>query len=133
VAGEPERAFPRLKSAFVIDWFLEQVGASLTTRYVHKSIEPCAVEADAPGVCSNPDEFDPTQSTNLLKPKVYNDLQIVWIPAFLDSAFNLTAGVNNMFNIEPPACYSCSLNGFNTTAYDVPGIFGYLTASYRLP
>ncbi len=133
VAGEPERAFPRLKSAFVIDWFLEEVGASLTTRYVHKSIEPCAVEADAPGVCSNPDEFDPTQSTNLLKPKVYNDLQIVWIPAFLDSAFNLTAGVNNMFNIEPPACYSCSLNGFNTTAYDVPGIFGYLTASYRLP
>ncbi len=133
VAGEPERAFPRFKSALVIDWFLEQVGASLTTRYVHKAIEPCRDLLDFPGTCSNPNPDDDSRSTNELKPKVYNDIQIVWIPAFLDSAFNLTAGVNNMFNIEPPACYSCSLNGFNATAYDVPGIFGYLTASYRLP
>jgi iron complex outermembrane recepter protein len=133
VAGEPERAFPRLKSSLVIDWFLEEVGASVTTRYVHKTIEPCAVELDAPGVCSNPDEVDATRSTNELRPKVYNDLQVIWIPGFLDSQFNLTAGVNNVLNIEPPACYSCSLNGFNTTTYDVPGIFGYLSASYRLP
>jgi iron complex outermembrane recepter protein len=40
--------------------------------------------------------------------------------------------VNNLFNIVPPYCYSCSLNGFNGSTYEVPGIFGYLTAAYQL-
>jgi iron complex outermembrane recepter protein len=132
VAGEPERAFPRFKSALVFDWFLEEVGASLTTRYVHKAIEPCRDLLDFPGTCSDPNPDDDSRSTNELKPKVYNDVQVIWIPAFADSALNITAGVNNVLNIEPPTCYSCSLNGFNATAYDVPGIFGYLSASYRL-
>ena len=37
-----------------------------------------------------------------------------------------------VFDIDPPDCYSCSLNGFNATTYDVPGIFGYVTAAYHL-
>jgi len=132
VAGEPERAFPRFKSALVIDWFLQQFGASVTTRYVHKAVEPCRDLLDFPGTCSDPNPDDDSRSTNELKPKVYNDIQLVWIPTFFDSALNITAGVNNLLNVEPPVCYSCSLNGFNTTAYDVPGIFGYLTASVRM-
>ena len=41
-------------------------------------------------------------------------------------------GENNLFNLDPPTCYSCSLNGFNGATYDVPGIFGYLSATYHV-
>jgi iron complex outermembrane receptor protein len=40
--------------------------------------------------------------------------------------------VNNLLNRDPPACFRCSLNGFNGQTYDVPGIFGYLTATYHV-
>jgi iron complex outermembrane receptor protein len=132
VAGEPERAFPRLKSSLVIDWFHEQVGASLTTRYIHKVVEQCRDLADFPGLCSDPNPTNDLTSKNVLQPQVYNDVQVTWIPPAFESKLNITAGVNNIFDNDPPACYSCVLNGFNPTTYDVPGIFGYLTASYHL-
>jgi iron complex outermembrane receptor protein len=62
---------------------------------------------------------------------VYNDVQVLWTPEFAP-ALTLTAGVNNILEREPPTCYSCALNGFNATTYDVPGLFGYLSASYHL-
>jgi iron complex outermembrane receptor protein len=132
--GSSERALPRFKSSLVVDWFRQDIGASLTTRYIHKSIEGCPDDVQGvEGTCSHQDPVDASKSFNELKPKIYNDVQLVWIPTFLQSALNITAGVNNVFNIDPPVCYSCALNGFNPTTYDVPGIFGYLTASYRLP
>ena len=59
---------------------------------------------------------------------MYNDVQIGWTPEF-ERGLTLTAGVNNLFNRDPPACFSCSLNGFNGQTYDTPGIFGYLSAT----
>jgi hypothetical protein len=35
-----------------------------------------------------------------------------------------------IFNVDPPACYSCSLDGFNPATYEIPDVFGYLTAGY---
>ena len=32
---------------------------------------------------------------------------------------------------DPPECYSCALNGFDATLYDVPGRFVYLRLEYR--
>jgi iron complex outermembrane receptor protein len=132
VAGEPERAFPRWKSSLVIDWFFNQIGASLTTRYVHRTIEQCRDLADFPGTCSDPNETDDTRSKNELGMQIYNDVQLTWLPPFFNNQLNITAGVNNVTNNDPPACYSCVLNGFNPTTYDVPGIFGYLSATYRM-
>lgn len=44
----------------------------------------------------------------------------------------LTVGVNNVFDQDPPACFSCNLNNYDPTTYDVPGRFGYLRLSYGL-
>jgi iron complex outermembrane receptor protein len=131
VAGTPERAFPRFKSNLALGWLYRQLEITLTTRYIHSMTEPCRGLKAFPGTCSDPNADDDTLSTNHLRPTVYNDLQVVWSPEF-DHRLAITAGVNNLFNIDPPTCYSCSLNGFNGATYDVPGIFGYLTATYHV-
>ena len=33
--------------------------------------------------------------------------------------------MNNLFNVDPPACFSCGLNNMDPTTYDVPGRFFY--------
>ena len=131
VYGEPERAFPKLKSMLWLDWFYDQVAVTLISRYIHKITEECRDLQDYPGTCSDPDPENDAKSKNVLHPVVYNDLQVLWTPHF-DERLSVTAGVNNLFNVEPPACYSCSLNGFNGATYDVPGVFGYVSAGYHL-
>jgi iron complex outermembrane receptor protein len=132
VIGAPERAFPKLKSSLAIDWFYDQIRATLVTRYIHSAMEQCRTLSDYPGLCSHPNMGNDALSRNKLGAQVYNDVQVTWTPPQFDNALNITAGVNNLFNNDPPDCYSCVLNGFNPTTYDVPGIFGYLTASYRM-
>ncbi|GAB4513537.1 MAG: TonB-dependent receptor [Haliangiales bacterium] len=129
--GDPERAFPRFKSTLVLDWFFREWRASLTTRYTHSVREPCRDLQDF-DFCSDYDTEDDSNSTNLLSPMVYNDAQVTWTPRKLENALDLTVGVNNLFNRDPPACYSCALNGFDASTYDIPGVFGYLKASYRM-
>jgi iron complex outermembrane receptor protein len=131
IAGTPERAFPRLKSALALGWLLKQLELTLTTRYVHSLTEQCRDLADFPGTCSNPNMADDTKSTNKLGITIYNDVQVIWNPPS-ERGLTVTAGVNNIFNRDPPTCYSCSLNGFNGLTYDVPGIFGYLSATYHV-
>ena len=131
VAGEPERAFPKLKSSLVIDWFFGEWAAGLTTRYIHKVREQCRDLAGNEGTCSDFNETDDSLSTNLLDPTIYNDVQATWRPKAAPD-LTVTAGVNNLLNQDPPTCYSCSLNGFNGTTYDVPGVFGYVSAAYQL-
>jgi iron complex outermembrane receptor protein len=131
VIGAPERVFPRIKSALLLGWLYKQLEVTLTTRYIHSVTENCAAPQNTPGTCSDPNESNPDLSTNKLGITVYNDVQLVWSPEF-DHGLTITAGVNNIFNVDPPVCYSCSLNGFNPATYDVPGIFGYLTAAYHV-
>ncbi len=131
LAGVPERAFPRLKSALAIEWIYKQIALTLTNRYIHHVREQCRDLADFPGTCSNPNAANDAASTNDLHATVYTDVQLVWSPAF-DRGLTVTAGVNNAFDRDPPTCYSCALNGFNATTYDVPGLFGYLSATYHV-
>ncbi len=131
IAGTPERAFPKFKSALAISWLYKQLELTLTGRYIDGMTEQCRDLADFPGTCSNPDPADDTKSTNHLGATVYVDAQVVWSPEF-DHQLTITAGVNNLLNHDPPTCYSCSLNGFNGLTYDVPGVFGYLTATYHV-
>ena len=102
---------------------------AITTRYIHSLTEQCRDLADFPGTCSNPNPDDDTKSTNKLGATVYNDLQLLWTP---QRQLTITAGVNNLFDRQPPTCYSCALNGFNGLTYDVPGIFGYVSATYHV-
>jgi iron complex outermembrane receptor protein len=130
VAGTPERAYPRFKSNLGITWLYQQLELTLTTRYIHSMKEQCRGLQNFPGTCSNPNSNDDL-STNKLGITVYNDLQVIWSPEF-DHGLSITAGVNNLFDRDPPACFSCSLNGFNGQTYDVPGVFGYLSATYHV-
>ncbi|HTE49249.1 MAG TPA: TonB-dependent receptor [Kofleriaceae bacterium] len=132
VGGEPERAFPRFKSSLVLDWFYQTIGATFTTRYIHKVVEQCPDLLAFPGTCSDPNPRNDAFSKNELPAQVYNDVQLTWIPPGFENNLNITAGVINVFANDPPPCYTCVLNGFNPTTYDVPGIFGYLSATYRM-
>ena len=44
----------------------------------------------------------------------------------------LTFGVNNLFDQDPPACFTCDSANFDPTTYDVPGQFGYLRLTYKM-
>ena len=54
----------------------------------------------------------------------YVDMQLSWSPSAI-SGWTFAVGVNNLFNEDPPNCYSCELNGFDGSTYDVPGMFWY--------
>jgi len=131
ITGTPERAFPRLKSALALAWLGKQLEVTLTTRYIHSLTEQCRDLGDFPGTCSDPDPADDSKSSNKLGIQIYNDVQVVWSPEF-EHGLTVTAGVNNLLNRDPPTCFSCSLNGFNPATYDVPGFFGYLSATYHV-
>ncbi len=129
--GDPQRAFPRFKSSLVLDWMRDHFRASVTARYIHAITEPCR-DLGEYGVCSNPNMTDDSLSTNRLDPTVYTDAQVGFQTKLFDNDFDLTIGVNNFTNQDPPICYSCPLNGFDATTYDTPGVFGYVNAGYRL-
>jgi iron complex outermembrane receptor protein len=109
--GSPDQAYPKTKSNLSLDWDYLQWGATGTLRYIS------AVEE--------------TQQVNRLDARTYVDAQLRWTPGMWNSQFRIAAGVNNLFDKDPPGCFSCSLNNFDPNAYDVPGRFFYLRLSYR--
>ena len=110
--GSPDQAFPKFKGNATVDWTLGDFGASVTGRYVDKVVESGAA--------------------NTLNSRFYTDLQLIYTPSALDRRVSFAAGVNNLFNQDPPGCFTCSVNNFDPTTYDVPGQFGYLRVSYKM-
>ena len=126
--GDPERAWPEIRSTFILDWMGGDWGASWTVRYLDDVTEGCTggAETIVPSPCS-----DVSGGTNHLDSVIYNDLQASWRPARFEDSLDLTIGVNNLFDEDPPACFSCALNGFNGNVYDIPGQFYYARVTYR--
>jgi iron complex outermembrane receptor protein len=114
--GSPDQAFPKFKGNATIDWTLGMVSASFTGRYIDSVTE------------INPNTGNPHK----LGARFYGDFQINFTPEALDRRLLFTVGVNNMFDQDPPACYSCSLNNYDPTTYDVPGQFGYVRLQYKM-
>lgn len=110
--GSPSQAYPKFKGTGTIDWTLGPVTSAVTGRYVSSVQEISA--------------------TNTLPSRFYTDLQFQFRPSFMDSKFALTLGMNNVFNVNPPGCFSCDLNNYDATTYDVPGRFGYVRLTYRM-
>jgi iron complex outermembrane receptor protein len=111
--GSPDQAFPKWKSTAVLDW--KQTGdggfgASLTGRYI-----------------AGVDEGN----GNRMGSRLYTDLQLRWEPGFW-KGFGLALGANNLFNVDPPACFTCGLNNMDPTTYDVPGTFFYARVSLKM-
>ena len=114
--GSPDQAFPKFKGNGTIDWSLGDVAASFTGRYID-------------GV----DEINPnTGLVNRLKHRFYGDVQITFAPSFAARRLAFSVGVNNVFNSDPPACFSCSINNYDPTTYDTPGQFGYVRVAYKM-
>lgn len=106
-----DQAFPEFKLNSTLDWTSDAFGASFTARYISAVYE------------SNGHRMGAT---------FYGDVQVFVSPAWLDHKMRLTAGVNNVFNKAPPACYTCDSANYDPTTYDLPGQFGYLRLSYGL-
>ncbi|MBW6528636.1 TonB-dependent receptor [Sphingomonas sp. RHCKR7] len=108
--GSPDQAYPHFKGQATLDWDIGPVAAAFTGRYIDDVVE--------------------SQGGNRLKSRFYGDVQLSFRPSWLDEKIGLTLGVNNVFDTDPPACFSCSLNNYDPTTYDVPGRFGYARLSY---
>ena len=114
--GSPDQAFPKFKGNATLNWSLGDVAASLTGRYV-----------------ASVTEIDPnTSGPSKLGSRTYTDVQLSYNPGWLQRRLSFTVGVNNLFDKDPPACASCSLNNYDPTTYDVPGQFGYARISYKM-
>ncbi|MFL6775118.1 MAG: TonB-dependent receptor domain-containing protein, partial [Sphingomicrobium sp.] len=114
--GSPDQAFPKFKGNATIDWSLGMVAASFTGRYIDSVTE------------INPNDGNPHK----MGARFYGDFQINFTPDWLERRMLFTVGVNNVFDQDPPACYSCSLNNYDPTTYDVPGQFGYVRLQYKM-
>ncbi len=117
--GSPSQAYPEWKSALSVDWGFHDFGATTTIRYTDSLSEPCRNIGAFASLCS-----DPVGLTNEMDATTYVDLQASWSPSGLDG-WTFAVGVNNLFDEDPPNCYSCELNGFDGSTYDVPGMFWY--------
>ena len=106
--GSPDQAFPKHKSTAILDWDLGDFGASLTGRYI-KGVE----EGDG----------------NKMESVFYTDMQLRWT---LDDRFGFALGVNNLFAVDPPSCFTCGLNNMDPTTYDTPGRFFYARVSVKM-
>ena len=107
--GFPDQSYPRFKGNGTLDWALSAFTASFTGRYI-----------------------DAVRETDgkKLKSTFYGDVQLGY--AFFDKRLALTVGVNNVFNQDPPPCFSCTGPNYDPTTYDVPGQFGYVRLSYKM-
>jgi iron complex outermembrane recepter protein len=126
-----DSAIPRLTSNLGVGWSLGGWSVDYKLRYVSGLREDCAGAAGFP-ICNHPDEIAPNRpnGTHYLDATTYSDLRASWkVPVSLD--LTLTAGINNLFNKEPPICVSCSLNGYDASTYDLPSRFTYVQAAVK--
>lgn len=110
--GSPDQAYPKFKANATIDWSSEAYGASFTGRYI-----------------SAVDERD---GVHTMGRTFYGDIQLYFSPDWMDHRARLTLGVNNIFDKNPPACFTCDSANFDPTTYDIPGQFGYVRLSYKM-
>ncbi len=111
--GFPDQSYPRFKGTGVIDWAFGDVDAAFTGRYIDHVIETSG------------------QAGNRLGDTFYGDLRLSVSPASLQHRVAFTVGVNNVFDQNPPACYSCTGPNYDPTTYDVPGQFAYFRVTVR--
>ncbi|UVO50966.1 TonB-dependent receptor [Sphingomonas sp. SUN019] len=107
-----DQAYPNFKGQATIDWDIGPVALALTGRYIDNVIE--------------------NQNGRELKSRFYGDAQVTFRPSWMEERFGLTLGLNNVFDTDPPACFSCAGPNYDPTTYDVPGRFGYVRLSYGL-
>jgi iron complex outermembrane recepter protein len=119
-------SIPRIRLNAQLGWSVGDWQASWIVRYIHSVKEACfsAIVTGVPGC-------ETAASVNTLRAVVYNDVQVEWKDAFAFSGLRLAVGVNNLFGVNPPICYTCTLNGYDAATYDLPGAFWSARAIYK--
>jgi len=109
--GFPDQSYPKLKGTGVLTWAMGGLDAAFTGRYID-GVE----ESDGKKLAS----------------RFYGDIQVSFAPRFMDEAFRFSVGVLNVFDTDPPACFSCTGPNYDPSTYDLPGRFGYVRLTYRM-
>jgi iron complex outermembrane recepter protein len=121
-------AIPRLRINAQIGWNYGDWRANWNVRYIHSVVEACSsapITGPAITGCETSKDFHTLDTT------VYNDVGVEWHDAFKLHGLLIAAGVNNIFGVNPPICFTCTLNGYDASTYDLPGAFWNVRAAYK--
>jgi iron complex outermembrane receptor protein len=116
-----------------LGWGFGPLDVSWNVRYLSSVKELCgnaATTIAVPGCTDSTGAFN-ASVYHTLDSTVYNDLQVAWIDAFRLTGLRVEIGGTNVFGVNPPICYTCTLNGYDAGTYDLPGPFYYARASYK--
>lgn len=120
-----DSSIPEWTSNATLSWSLGNWNASWTARYISELTEQCGDVAAFP-ICS-----DQAAGTNTLEATTFHDMQVGYKIDWM-KGLQLSAGLNNVFDKDPPICLSCSLNGYDASTYDIPrGRYWYVRADLR--
>jgi len=126
-------AIPRWRANLQLGWGVSTVDVNWNLRFLSAVEESCSNAVNqgipVPG-CTTAGAFDPSLSHNMHS-MLYNDVQVSWADAFRLTGLKVEGGVNNLFGLNPPICYTCTLNGYDAGTYDLPGAFWYARATYK--
>ncbi len=119
-------AIPRYRMNAQLGYAFADFDFTWTVRYLSAVDESCASVSvtPVPGCASN-------AGFHTLHAVTYNDAQLQYTDAFKQKGLTLEAGVNNLFGVNPPVCFTCTLNGYDAGTYDLPGAFWNVRAKYK--
>jgi iron complex outermembrane receptor protein len=119
-------AIPRYRMNDVFGWGIADVDVTWTVRYLSAVQEACS-NASVIGVPG----CEKSSTMHTMQAVTYNDVQVSWKDAFWAKGLTLEAGVNNAFGVNPPICFTCTLNGYDAGTYDLPGAFWNVRAKFK--
>lgn len=127
---------PRWKVNGNVDWTNGPWNVKWNWYYISGLMESCSDFLDGTplsftnlGLCSQPNYQNNGLSMNYLGRTVYHDLQFGYDYSPWNTDF--TFGIKNVFNKNPPTCYSCELNSYDPTNYRIPGRFYYASVGIK--
>jgi iron complex outermembrane receptor protein len=128
-----DSAIPDWQTNVQAGWKLGDWNVQWNLRYISSVTELCANVANGVAATGCPQDAngDYIKPTHELPSTVYNDVQVAWSNAFGAKGLKLSAGVNNLFDKDPPVCVTCSLNGYDAGTYDLPFRFWYVDLQYK--
>jgi iron complex outermembrane receptor protein len=116
-----------------LGWGIQSFEVAWNLRYISSVKELCgnaATTVAVPGCTDSTGAFD-GNAYHTLDSVVYNDINLAYIDSFKVTGLKLEIGGTNVFGVNPPVCYTCTLNGYDASTYDLPGPFFYARASYK--
>ncbi len=124
-----DSGIPRVRATLRLDWQVAAFDFGYAFRYLSNLTEDCASAAGF-AICNGPVSAATPNGSHKLGSVTYGDVRAGWkVPVSLP--LTVSAGINNVWDKDPPICVSCSLNGYDASNYDLPGRFWYVEANLK--